>query len=46
MLTELGYLDQAIEIALSLKLTSSAYCLSKIIETFKNSKYESINTSV
>lgn len=32
MLTELGHYDEAIEIALSCKSDSSAYCLSKMIE--------------
>ena len=32
MLTELGHYDEAMEIALSCKSNSSAYCLSKMIE--------------
>ena len=46
MLTELGLLDIAIEIGLSLKLPSSAYCLSKMIEVFKSKNKENLATSV
>jgi len=48
MLTELGLFDEAIELALSSKLASSAYCLASMIEAFSggNRGFENSGSSL
>ena len=43
MLTELQQFELAIEISLKLNLSSSAYCLSKIIEDFNSKENQNDN---